>query len=385
MTHVPLLSFIVLSYNYEKYIGQTIRSILEQTVQDFEIVIVDDASSDRSREVINAFDDSRIRLLVNEKNLGGAGSYNRAVEAARGEWLVNLDADDWIVPEKSQRQLDAIENDPELDIVGTYCRVVDANGNQHPDHERLEPYFVQKHDLNVLDNWIGDNLLCRSSTMIRREAHLRIGLDDPTMIRAPDYELWTRALRHGCRFRIVPEQLTYYRLHARGVTFGDPRGTYLELSYAMLKNFIPLAEDRAKWNSFSLILTWLTEQEQFAVLAPTERYNLLGSMVMCANPINYETFVKDLGKHGSATDLGRRILALIRNNPLLERVTAWQAESKRSQSPLRLRHGVGQLKGRLKKMRAHLRLRHRVGQLKGQLKKMRSYLGALRTKWKPLR
>jgi hypothetical protein len=153
----------------------------------------------------------------------------------------------------------------------------------------------------------------------------------------------------------------------------------------MLKNFIPLAEDRAKWNSFSLILTWLTEQEQFAVLAPTERYNLLGSMVMCANPINYETFVKDLGKHGSATDLGRRILALIRNNPLLERVTAWQAESKRSQSPLRLRHGVGQLKGRLKKMRAHLRLRHRVGQLKGQLKKMRSYLGALRTKWKPLR
>jgi hypothetical protein len=72
MTEFPLLSFIVLSYNYENYIGQTIRSILAQTVQDFEVVVVDDASKDTSREVVAAFIDPRIRLLVNERNLCGA-------------------------------------------------------------------------------------------------------------------------------------------------------------------------------------------------------------------------------------------------------------------------------------------------------------------------
>src|SRR5256885_734485 len=82
MSAAPKLSFIVLSYNYADLIGQTIRSILEQTVQDFEIIVVDDASTDTSCDIVRSFADPRIRLLLNERNLGGAASYNRAVEAA---------------------------------------------------------------------------------------------------------------------------------------------------------------------------------------------------------------------------------------------------------------------------------------------------------------
>jgi len=203
MTGKPLLSFIVLSYNYEKYIGQTIRSILDQTVQDFEIVVVDDASKDTSRDVVAAFNDPRIRLLVNEQNLGGAGSYNRAVSAARGEWLVNLDADDWISPAKSAAQLDALARDQAIDIIGTHIVCVDADGHPHPNRAAIEAYSNHDLDLNRVDTWVGRNAICRSSTMVRRAAHLRIGLDDPAMVRAPDYELWTRALRHGCRFEII--------------------------------------------------------------------------------------------------------------------------------------------------------------------------------------
>ena len=191
MAEDPLLSFIVLSYNYEGYIGQTIRSILDQTEQDFEVVVVDDVSNDTSREVISAFNDPRIRLLVNEQNLGGAGSYNRAVSAARGEWLVNLDADDWIAPEKSAVQLAALACDPAIDIIGTHVTFVDAGGNRHPEHTTFETVTNHSLDLNRVQSWIGRNPLCRSSTMVRRVAHLRIGLDDPTMLRAPDYELWT--------------------------------------------------------------------------------------------------------------------------------------------------------------------------------------------------
>ncbi|MGB8127769.1 MAG: glycosyltransferase family 2 protein, partial [Pseudolabrys sp.] len=70
-------------------------------MQDFEIVVVDDASTDASVEVIRSYNDPRIRLFVNDHNIGGAASYNRAVKATRGEWLVNLDADDWIAPNKA--------------------------------------------------------------------------------------------------------------------------------------------------------------------------------------------------------------------------------------------------------------------------------------------
>ena len=139
MSDTPLLSYIVLSYNYEHYIDQTIRSILRQTVQDFEIVVVDDCSKDNSVEVVKSFRDPRIRVLCNEKNLGGAGSYNRAVFlAARGEWLVNLDADDWIAPQKAEAQLEFAAQNPHLDIIGSYVVFLDADGAPHPNAEVLE-------------------------------------------------------------------------------------------------------------------------------------------------------------------------------------------------------------------------------------------------------
>jgi glycosyltransferase involved in cell wall biosynthesis len=325
VTGQPLLSFIVLSYNYEQYIGQTIRSILDQTIQDFEIVVVDDASTDTSREVVAAFNDPRIRLLVNDRNLGGAGSYNRAVSAARGEWLVNLDADDWIAPEKSAAQLDALARDPSLDIIGTHVAFVDTEGNPHPQREQMEAHTNHNMDLNHVQNWIGRNHLCRSSTMVRRAAHLRIGLDDPTMVRAPDYELWTRALRHGCRFELVPQPFTFYRLHTRGVTFGDPRGTYLELSYAMLRNLLPLIEAGALWQSLYQILNWLGEQSEFSRLTPGERYRLLGSMLMSPALSDFAAFTAMLEVEDDCSPLtqaGRRCLALLRTDPVVEKLRA---------------------------------------------------------------
>jgi glycosyltransferase involved in cell wall biosynthesis len=203
-------------------------------------------------------------------------SYNRAVSAARGEWLVNLDAGDWIAPEKSAVQLDALARDPALDIIGTHVVFMDTDGNPHPKRSVIEAYANHDLDLNRTDTWIGRNAICRSSTMVRRSAHLRIGLDDPNMVRAPGYELWTRALRQGCRFGLVPQPLTFYRLHARGVTFADPFGTFLELSYAMLRNLVPLAADHALWPTSSTIVDWIGHQQELATLTPGERYRLLG-------------------------------------------------------------------------------------------------------------
>jgi glycosyltransferase involved in cell wall biosynthesis len=284
MSAPPKLSYIVLSYNYERYIGVAIQSILDQTHQDFEIIVVDDASRDRSVETIKGFDDPRIRLLINEKNRGGAGSYNRAVEACVGEWLVNVDADDWIAPEKAEAQLRAVSRDPRLDIVGTYVNWVDEHGSPVPDASAFEAINNTPTDLNWVDSWIGVNPLCRSSTMVSRASHLRIGLDDPAMVRAPDYELWTRALRCGCKFSVLPEKLTYCRFQPKGVTYGDPVGTMLEMAYSVVMNLIPLAEIQGQIPSLTKMLSAVALNSHLSELAPNEAYRLVG-IVMTSHQV----------------------------------------------------------------------------------------------------
>jgi glycosyltransferase involved in cell wall biosynthesis len=285
MTSAPLLSYIVLSYNYEKYIGTTIRSILDQTMQDFEIVVVDDASSDGSLDVIKGFDDQRIRLLVNENNRGAALSYNRALDAVRGEWLVNLDADDWIAPQKAEVQLAAVAANPHLDIIGTYVNFVDSAGAPHPRAPEFEAYSNVPREFGLVDNWIAANYLCRSSTMVRRSTHIRLGYVEPSMISAPDYEFWTRALREDCCFLVVPQPLTFSRVHSKGVTHADPVGKLLELTYAMLRNLVPLAEARALNPSLERIIAWAARHPQLSDLRPIEAYRLLG-MLMTSPPLD---------------------------------------------------------------------------------------------------
>ncbi len=321
MAGTPLVSFIVLSYNYENYIGATIRSILDQTVGDFEIVVVDDASKDRSCEVIRSFGDTRIRLYVNEQNVGGAASLNRAIELARGNFLVNLDADDWIAPRKTATQLAAFKRDPSLDIVGTYVTFVDSAGQNHPRAEELEAWTNQKDDLNQIDIWIGQNRLCRSSTMLRRSVHERIGLDDSHMVRAPDYELWTRALREGCRFGVIPEPLTFLRVHSRNVTYGDPCGTFREICFSMLKNIVPLIEKQAALASLARIIAWIAGHEQFAYMLPSERYRLMGLFLMPSPPESFSRFEELISDDETLPELsvaGRRCLVLCVTDPPLQ-------------------------------------------------------------------
>jgi glycosyltransferase involved in cell wall biosynthesis len=313
MTKAPLLSYIVLSYNYENYIGQTIRSILAQTVQDFEIIVVDDASRDGSQEVVRSFNDQRIRLLINENNMGGAWSYNRALEAARGEWLVNLDADDWIAPQKAEVQLAAVATNPQLDIIGTYVNFVDSAGAPHPRAMEFESFSNMPHELGHVDSWIGTNSLCRSSTMVRRSTHIHLGFFDPFMVSAPDYEFWTRALRGGCHFWVVPQRLTFSRVHAKGVTHADPLGKLLELTYAMLRNLVPLAEARALNPSLEHIVAWTAKHPQLSELRPIEAYRLLG-MLMTSPPLDeftsFRRALSTLESDQALINAGRRCLIL---------------------------------------------------------------------------
>jgi glycosyltransferase involved in cell wall biosynthesis len=307
----PLLSFIVLSYNYEEYIGAAIESILKQTVQDFEVIVVDDASHDNSCAIVESFNDARIRLFRNEVNLGGARSYNRAVELARGEWLSNLDADDWIAPEKSAIQLAALKASPAVDIIGTHVSFFDGNGKPHPAESQFAEHTNAEWDLNILDSWITENRLCRSSTMIRRSTHLQIGLDDPNMVRAPDYELWTRALRLGCRFLVIPEKLTCVRIQSRGVTHGDPIGAAVEKAWIGLHNLRPHAERMSAWPSFEKIISTVAYDSNLAGLKAAQRYRLFAALFLDVPFEDFSHFRRYLDAEDLAMErVGRRLFAV---------------------------------------------------------------------------
>ena len=121
------------AYNAGKYIGEAIQSVIDQTYTDWELLIVNDGSTDKTVEVIQRFKDSRIRLLTNPKNLRLIKTLNRGLEDARGEFVARLDADDRAAPNRLKLQVDAFKCNADLALVGGRSHVIDENGNLKKD------------------------------------------------------------------------------------------------------------------------------------------------------------------------------------------------------------------------------------------------------------
>lgn len=278
MNKPPLVSFHVLSYNYERYIGQTLKSILNQTFQDFEVIVLDDGSVDGSVDVIRSFKDPRIKLHVSETNIGAAPLKIRAIELSQGRYVCHLDSDDWIDYRKTERQLEYFQKNPTADIVGTYVNVVDAQGNPHPRAAEIEAVVNRPHDFTSVDTWIVQNPLVHSSTMVRRSVFDGLGRWITDMPRAGDFEGWTRALRVGYHFGLVTEPLTFYRIH-RNQTCGDPMEFFLEITYLLQKNLMPIVEKRDAEDSLSRMFHWILGHAQFALLTHSESCRLLAFLL----------------------------------------------------------------------------------------------------------
>jgi len=208
----PLVSVVMAVYNGQPYVKEAAQSILVQTFEDFEFIIINDGSTDGSKEVLEQFaaQANRVRL-VHQENRGLTASLNRGLNMARGKYVARMDADDISHPERFDRQVDFLESNPEIGVLGTQIKRVDADGNLHGEWILpTDPGVVGWHTLF-------STCLCHPTVMMRRSL-----LDDLNGYaewakQAQDYELWTRAVRET-RLANLPDTLHQLRRHENSVT-----------------------------------------------------------------------------------------------------------------------------------------------------------------------
>lgn len=200
----PKVSVLICVYNGEAFLAEAIQSALDQTFQDYEILVIDNASTDRSVEVARTFTDPRIRIFQNESNIGHAGSLNVGLAEARGEYAAILDADDACLPTRFERQTAFLDANPQYLFCGSWSKTFGAW-----DLERRYPTDYESLRASLLF----ECPIVTPAVMLRREMVRDAGMAfDPDFSHAFDYRFWVEASR---RFPIanLGEFLLRYRLH----------------------------------------------------------------------------------------------------------------------------------------------------------------------------
>jgi glycosyltransferase involved in cell wall biosynthesis len=208
------ISVVTPCYNAQRFVGQAIQSVLDQSYQDFEIIVVDDGSTDGSLQVVEKFRDGRIRLL-SQANGGPAKARNTGVRAAGGEFLAFLDADDLALPHRFASQLAVLEADPELSVVGSGYVWIDETGAALP-----WPHHSWQHepDLNDLASWLVDCPFVPSATMLRRQAWEDVDGFDEDLVGPEDWNFWMRLVVTSHRMTWQREVVCLYRRSASSLS-----------------------------------------------------------------------------------------------------------------------------------------------------------------------
>ena len=191
-------------HNGEPFLEQAINSILGQTFRNFELLIVEDASTDNSARIVTSFDDPRIRILINSRNLGLTPSLNRGIAEARAPLLARHDADDISEPTRLQRQITRFDADPQLALLSSSYVRIDESGAKTALRQIPTSCTAIRWRLLFL------NVFTHSSVTMRTEVVLRAGLYDERYRFAQDYDLWSRIARMA-RVEALVEPLVRYR------------------------------------------------------------------------------------------------------------------------------------------------------------------------------
>src|SRR5262245_7131825 len=223
---MPKVSVIIPTHNRAEFLHSAITSVLNQTFQDFEIIIIDDASNDHSREVIANFNDARIKVRHNQVSKGAAGSRNIAIMNSNCEYIAFLDDDDEWLPEKLKIQTCLLDNSPlEVGGVCTGYFTIEKSGR-----------ILSTVNPEMIDLSKG-NPISTSSILLRRECFEKCGMFDESMLACSDYDMWIR-MSKKFSFKIIENILIKYYINENGLTFNyEKKVRSLEILLKKHENF----------------------------------------------------------------------------------------------------------------------------------------------------
>lgn len=210
----PLVSIIMSNYNGERFIEQTINSVLRQTYSEFEFIIIDDCSTDNSRKIINQYTDNRIRKIFFDQNEQMCFAFNYGLKIGKGEYYARIDSDDTWLPDKLEKQIRYLENNKDCGACFTLVNVVDEHGEKLTENEtdRVKLFNTQN---RTRMEWINHfffkgSCLCHPSAVFRKEIIEKVGFYNYSLRQIQDYDLWVRIAKVADIY-VLQERLVNYR------------------------------------------------------------------------------------------------------------------------------------------------------------------------------
>lgn len=249
---MPRVSVILPVYNAAAYLKEAIDSVLAQTFTDFELIIINDGSTDGSEQIIKGYSDRRIKYFKNEENRGLIFTLNNAIDKAEGSFIARMDADDICLPERLEEQVKWLQNRPATDIVASFSDEMDETGKKIGYFEKDRKTATAKQIRNKMPVY---NCLTHPTVMGRAQIfkQYKYSFTQPNI---EDYDLWLRLLADGKVIEKVPKVLLLYRVHQSSVTQTKLRRTNFFLKRFWCKQrFLAQRRKQGKFNAFDFHVT----------------------------------------------------------------------------------------------------------------------------------
>lgn len=210
-----LISIIMTVYNGERFLRQAIESCLNQSYTDIELVIIDDGSTDNSLAIIESFNDTRIHLITNSTNKGQSFSRNLAIKESKGAYIAIMDADDIAYPNRLERQIEFMKQNPHISLCGSWAHLIDEFGRINGTKKGPDSDIEIKLRLLFYCPIIHPSVMWRKADFEQLDLYY-----DPHFVYAQDFDLWTRAMAKDVEFHILQEPLLQFRFKHAGSISG---------------------------------------------------------------------------------------------------------------------------------------------------------------------
>lgn len=238
---LPLVSVIMSVKNGEDHIQESIKSILDQTFTDFEFIIINDGSTDGTKQILNYFhrQDTRIRIIENQTNIGLPKSLNKAINASLGEYIARQDADDLSHAQRLEKEVKILNEKSNISLVGTWANVITLEG------EEID-FIKCRNNQSSIENTLNNRgtLFPHGSVMMRKSVLHSLGLYNDRFLYSQDRELWLRFFTEGTGIFIIEELLYSFRLSPK-----TRKKKYLQDIYSNAAKELYISNDKEEYYS----------------------------------------------------------------------------------------------------------------------------------------